>query len=146
MVAVRSAVVVPKEEAPQIREAARLLQEHEDAPVQLVLEGGTIVVLPGVVTQALRELVARLADGSEMAIGAFEGYTPEEAIYLLGASHSYIARVLESGELPYRLVGAEVRIAHADLMAHLAKLSELAHEGIREIQRISEELGMYDDW
>jgi excisionase family DNA binding protein len=146
MVSVRSAIVVQEEEAPQVQEAARLLQEHEGAAAQLVLEGGVTVALPGAVTQALRQLVARLADGSEMAIGTFDGYTPEEAVYLLGASEHYVARILESGELPYHLVNAEVRISHADLMAHRAKLKELAREGIREIQRISEELGMYDGW
>jgi hypothetical protein len=52
--------------------------------------------------------------------------------------------VLERGELPYRLHDAQVRIAHADLVAHRAKLRALMSEGVRLIQKISEEEGAYD--
>jgi hypothetical protein len=65
-------------------------------------------------------------------------------MYFLGASRSYVASALADGELPYRLIDAEVRIAHADLVSLRAKLTELMREGIRTIQQLSEEEGAYD--
>jgi excisionase family DNA binding protein len=141
----RSAVVVEAEESPQLQHAAQALRGHAVASAQLVLDDGQSVPVPGSVARAMGQLVAHLAAGEEMAIGAFDGYTAEEAMRLLGASRSYIAQVLENGELPYRLVDTEVRIAPAALQAHRAKLKELMGEGIRLIQQISEEEGAYDE-
>jgi hypothetical protein len=141
----RSAVVVQAEDSAELAHAAQVLQGHEIASAQLVLDDGRSIPVPGSVARVLGQLVTRLAAGEEMAIGTFDGYTAEEAMYLLGASRSYIATILESGELPYRLVDTEVRIAHADLMAHRMMLKERMREGIRLIQQISEEEGAYDE-
>ena len=141
----RSAVVVQAEESPRLQQAAEALQGHAIASAQLVLDDGRSIPIPGSVARALGQLVTHLAAGEDMAIGAFDGYTIEEATHILGASRSYIAKILESGELPHRLVNTDVRIAPADLLIHRAMLKERQREGVRLIQQISEEEGAYDE-
>lgn len=140
-----SAAVVQAEDSPQLQDLARALQGHTIAAAQLTLDDGRSIAVPTVVAQALGPLVSYLAAGGDVSIGAFDGYTPDEAMHFLGASRSYIAGVLDRGELPYRLVDTEVRIAHADLAAHRAKLKELQREGIRLIQQLGEDDGAYDE-
>ncbi len=144
MTATRQAVIVQGEESEEVRATARVLQEHEGEAAHLLLGDGATLVLSPVITRALQHVVDYLADG-DVTIGRFDGYTPDEAMYFLGASRSYVAEALERGELPYRLHDAQVRIDHADLVAHRAKLDELMREGVRLIQQISEEEGAYDE-
>ena len=100
----RLAIVVQAEDSPQLQDLARALRGHAVASAEVILDDGRSVRAPAVVAQALGHLVTYLAAGGDVSIGAFDGYTPDEAMYFLGASRSYIAGVLARGELPYRLV------------------------------------------
>jgi hypothetical protein len=143
MTATRQTVIVQRAERAELESAAQTLREHDGESLRVILNDGATLVLPPVVTEALHQIVDYLAVG-DVTIGQFDGYTPDEAARILGASRSYVAGVLERGELPYRLHDAQVRIAHADLVAHRAKLRALMSEGVRLIQKISEEEGAYD--
>lgn len=144
MTATRQAIIVQGEDSEDVRAMARALQEHAGETAQLLLEDGATIVVPAAITRVLQHVADYLATG-DVTVGQFDGYTPDEAMYFLGASRSYVADALARGELPYRLQDAQVRIDHADLVAHRAKLDELMREGVRLIQQISEEEGAYDE-
>jgi hypothetical protein len=145
MATVRSSVVLQAENRPQLQEAARALHGHAIDSVQITLDDGKTLSLPPVVARAIQHLVMHLAAGEDVSINMLDReYTLTEAMYFLGASRSYLERILAEGELPSQGEGTEQRIAFSDLVDHRAKMQELMREGIRIIQRLSEEEGAYD--
>lgn len=146
MTAIEQAVIVQGEDSPELRALVRALHDRRVASGHLVMEDGQEFVLPPSVTRALEQVVMFLARGGQVSLRPIAGeYTVPEAVYFLGASRSYVAGALDRGELPYHLRDAQIRIDHADLVAHRAKLQDLMREGGRLIQQISEEEGAYDE-
>ena len=84
MTATRQTVIVQGLDREELASAARALQGHDGEPLRLVLHDGALLPLPHAVTEALYQIVAFLADG-DVAIGQFDGYTPDEAARLLAA-------------------------------------------------------------
>ena len=67
--------------------------------------------------------------------------TTTEAARLLRVSRQYLARLLDRGAIPHRLVGTHHRIRIGDLLAY----SALRRDSVRELARLSDEFGIYDE-
>jgi hypothetical protein len=145
MATVRSSVILQSEDRPQLQEAARALRGQAIDSVQITLDDGKTLSLPPVVARAIQHLVMHLAAGEDVSINMLDReYTLTEAVAFLGVTDTFLARLIADGELPARLAGAEQRIALPDLVAYSAKMQERMAEGVRRIQRLSEEEGAYD--
>ena len=142
--ATRSAVVVQAEDSPQLQNAAQALHGHTIASLHLVLDDGRSVAVPAVVAQALGHLVSYLAAGDDVTMTPFDrDYTIAQAALFLGTTPYFVDKLVENGELPSTLVGAERRIAFPALAAYAAKMQARMAEGVRIIQQLSEEEGAY---
>jgi excisionase family DNA binding protein len=145
MATVRSSVILQAEDRPQLQEAARALHGHVIESVQITLDDGGTLSLPPVMARAIRLLVTHLAAGEDVSINLLDReYTFTEAVAFLGVTDAYLAQLIADGEIPARLAGTEQRIAFPDLVAYSAKMQERMAEGVRRIQRLSEEEGAYD--
>ncbi len=90
--------------------------------------------------KALRAADPRKPDGpppAEMTIG--------QAAEYLGVSPWYMIRRVRKGELPCRMVKKRPRIPKAALDEENERIFQRAKDGMEEMTRISEELGLYDD-
>ena len=67
--------------------------------------------------------------------------TTTAAARLLGVSRQYLARLLDRGAIPHRLAGTHHRLRVGDLLAYRAR----RREGVRELARLSDEFGLYDE-
>jgi len=71
--------------------------------------------------------------------------TTEQAAGLLNVSRQYLCRLLDRGEIPYVRVGTHRRIPFEELMRYRERRDALRREKLRELVRLSEELGLYGE-
>ena len=130
-----------------LHDFARFLTKRGNAPPRLILvdaEGRQAEVPPATVAAlapALAAVTARLGDGSEPDFLRDDAeLTTTQAARFLRISRQYLARLLDRGALPYRMVGSHHRLRIGDLRAYQAH----QRAAIREAAQLSEELGLYD--
>lgn len=126
---------------------ARFLGERGSPSQRLILvdaDGQRAELPPATVAAlapALAAVTARLADAAEPASLSDDAeLTTTQAARFLRISRQYLARLLDRGALPYRLVGTHHRLRVGDLRAY----QERQRAAIREAAQLSEDLGLYD--
>lgn len=68
--------------------------------------------------------------------------TTQEAADFLNVSHSYLNRLIESGEIPYRQAGIQRRICCQQLMDYKQKIDEHRKRVLDELTAQAQELNM----
>lgn len=130
----------------QLRAIAEgLAQVPEDGPVYLQLPGQTDTLeLSPVVAQLLRASVKELLEGHAVTLVPTEQeLSTVEAAGLLGVSRPFlISHLLETGDLPYRMVGTHRRLALSDVLAYKAD-QEHRMAMADELSREAQEMGLY---
>lgn len=131
-------------ERQQLAEAAERLGEADGVAALRVGPAGPDIPVSGEVTRALQALLALLGQGVEVwLVPRQREVTPQQAAGILGVSRQYLTRVMDAGYLPFRRVGSHRRIAVADLLAYQRE-RVARREALKEITRLSDELGLYD--
>ena len=135
-----------EEESAQARDAARqlarLLPEGERS-LRLVTEGDgheSISIPPGAVRLFL-DALTQLGQGRTVTIapGKAELTTDEVADYL-NVSRPYVVKLIESGQLPARLVGMHRHVSFADLIRFDEEGCKARRAALTELARIDQEL------
>ena len=91
------------------------------------------------------DLAGRLAAGQVVTLIPLDAeLTVEHAADLLLASPPFVLGLIGRGELPATAAGAGRRVRYADVMAYKRRSDEAAREGMAELTRLSQELGLYD--
>ena len=100
--------------------------------------------LPEAAAAMLREILAALAAGEPVAVITQESeLTPNEAANLLNVSRGFVARLMDEGTLPFRMVGSHRRIPAAAVAVYQAKQKAIAASAMDELVQISQDLGDY---
>lgn len=79
-------------------------------------------------------------DDAKAAVRA--ALTTQQAAEFLNVSHQCLVGLLETGKIPFRLVGTQRRINAADLMAHKEQDDARRDEVLAELTRQAQELGL----
>lgn len=99
--------------------------------------------LPAAVANQIRQLLASLAAGREVNITEVrDELTPNEAAEFLNVSRTYVKKLLDAGDLPYRTVGSHHRIPRADLDAYKQASRARSRAAMEEIYALDRELGL----
>lgn len=69
----------------------------------------------------------------------------QQAANLLNVSKSYLIKLLESQEIPYRKIGKHQRISAKDLYEYKAKIDAKRSQTLNELTALTEELDLYED-
>jgi excisionase family DNA binding protein len=73
-----------------------------------------------------------------------EYVTTEEAARILNVSRPYVAKLVDTGDLPgITTQGGHRRIPYDDLMRYADEMKRIQQEGLRELIAIGEEAGLY---
>ena len=89
-----------------------------------VLEDAFLQLPNGALRTTLENLSLALRGGQDtFVVSEKEDLTPSEAAKLLGVSRTHLYKILDSGALPYHVVGArDRRIPARDLFAYRARM------------------------
>jgi len=141
----RGAASPTKRVARLAREAVRRLSPYTkgDMRIRVCGEQSDDIELPATAVRLLTDLLNYLADGSAVALMPTRAeLTTHQAAHLLGVSRPYLIKVLDTGTLPFRMVGTHRRIRLADLIAYRDTMDARRHDALDELTRQSQELGM----
>lgn len=103
---------------------------------------GDAYPLPPEVAAVVRQVLARIAAGREVAVTDPNAeLTPNEAAAMLNVSRMYVMKLIQDGTLPYRMVGNHHRIPFAELAAYKSQQQAKSRAAMDEIYALDRESG-----
>lgn len=124
---------------------SKLLGHESQAPLRLVAEDGSAIELPGSARHALFHVVAGLAKQQVVSVKPVDpNLSVAQVRAMLGATDTYVESILESGELPSTIVHGRRLIDLRDALEFKRVMKQREEEGLLELVRLSEEMGLYN--
>jgi excisionase family DNA binding protein len=118
------------------------IKEHRPA---LLSSGGVAITLPEEVAQALREVVAAMAEGRAITIAPHDTVlSTQAAAEMLGVSRPTLVRILESGELAYDQPARHRRVKLADLLDYRDRVRRRRRDVLDEMSKEAADDGAHD--
>jgi excisionase family DNA binding protein len=112
--------------------------------IQGELAGDDALVVPREAAVLLARILGFLANGEEVrVIPETAELTTQQAAEFLNVSRPYLVKLLESGEIPFRMVGTHRRVRSRDLSEYTSR-DDLARRRVAdELTQLTQELGLY---
>ena len=129
------------------RRIGEYLTTHPGAdPVKLQgeLAGDDALVVPREAAVLLAKILGFLANGEGVnVIPDMAELTTQQAAEFLNVSRPYLIKILESGEIPFRLVGTHRRVKFRDLSEFKSRDDLARRRAADELTQLAQELGLY---
>ncbi len=100
----------------------------------------------GLTIKLLYRLISELdSDKKSFALHPETELTTQKAADFMKVSRPYFVKLLESGEIPFRLVGPRRRVRFSELLIYMEHVEResLRHEGLDELAAKAQKLNMY---
>lgn len=103
------------------------------------------IALPAAAAAILRDVLGFMARGHGITLfPRLAEVTTAEAADILNVSRPYVIKLLEEGEMAYRMVGSHRRIPLKDILDYKHDSDKRMDEAMDELVALSQELGLYD--
>jgi excisionase family DNA binding protein len=124
----------------------KALAAHRDIhkPVRLTVEedGGTVAV-PRAAVDLLVGVLANMAAGQAVSlVPAHAELTTQQAADLMNVSRPFVVRLLNVGNIEYRLVGTHRRIKAASLMDYMRRDNAQRRKAADELTALTQDMGI----
>ena len=121
----------------------RLLNETEAANTALLGLRGERVPIPESLYEVLRRGVAVLKTGEAVeVVSSGSELTTQQAADLLNVSRPFLIKLLERGDIAYRLSGTHRRIGLRELLRYRSQRSAMRLRALNELAREADDLGI----
>lgn len=144
-------VSAPPEQQAQVVALSRALEgmaqpTKRRAPrCQLVGPTGESIALPESVFYVLERVAEVLARGDSITVVPVgREVTTQQAADLLNVSRQYLVRLLDEGRIAFRKTGKHRRLRIEDVLLFKETRDKDRRAGLRELSRMTQELGGYD--
>lgn len=135
-------VTDPKTEA-SLAAIERLLNETEASGTALLGLRGERVPIPESLHEVLRRGVAVLKTGEAVeVVSSGSELTTQQAADLLNVSRPFLIKLLERGDIAYRLSGTHRRIGLRELLRYRSQRSAMRLRALNELAREADDLGI----
>lgn len=143
----RDPVLVPDRDASTVKELDEVLaREAAQGKAVLRSPSGHELPLPHSVYRVLEQVVHEMARGNAVRVLVVKAeLSTQQAADLLNVSRPHLVKLLERGQIPYHRVGSHRRVVLEELLVYKERRDRERLEGLDEITRISDELGLYDE-
>ena len=135
-------VTDPKTEA-SLAAVERLLNETDASGTALLGLDGQRLPIPESLYEVLRRGVALLKTGEAVEVlSSGSELTTQEAADLLNVSRPFLIKLLDRGEIAYRLSGTHRRIGLRELLRYRSARSAMRLRALNEMAREADDLGI----
>ena len=135
-------ISIPEAQETQIRDLRRLIQKGD---AKLVGSDGRQLAIPQPVHDLLLVILNNLQAGKAISIvPEHRQLTTQRAANILGVSRVFLVGILESGEIPFHMVGSHRRIYLRDLLDYQRRRDAARHAAIDNMAKAEMEAGTYD--
>jgi excisionase family DNA binding protein len=126
------------------REASRALSTKQaEAELTIRLDGGQELVLPRAAARLLHHLLTEMSQGNAVRLIPIHAeLTTQEAADFLNVSRPFLVKLLESGKIPFSMVGTHRRVKFTDLEAYRKAAETDRHRAMEELAAQAQELGL----
>jgi excisionase family DNA binding protein len=101
------------------------------------------LTLPASVVQLLKQALGKMAQGHAVTLMSLEAeLSTHEAADLLKVSRPFLIKILEQGEIPYRMVGSHRRIELKDVLAYKEASDSERRKALKALLKEAQELDM----
>ncbi|MCP2319061.1 DNA binding domain-containing protein, excisionase family [Nocardia amikacinitolerans] len=105
--------------------------------------GDNALILPREVVNMVAFILAQAAEGRGVSIvPSHAELTTQQAADMLNVSRPYVVRLLEAGEIPFRLIGTHRRIRFDDLKDYQRRSEATSRAAADELSDLGQELGI----
>lgn len=102
------------------------------------------LMVPREAAELFRRILAAMAAGTPVrVIPVHAELTTQQAADLLGVSRPHLIKLIDAGQIAYRLVGTHRRVLAASLRAYQAESVAKQRQAIDELVKLTEDLGLY---
>lgn len=123
------------------------LGRHPDGPAEIQMavttDGAEEVAVPREAVVLLARVLSHLAEGHGVAVLPIDAeLTTQQAADLLNVSRPFLVRLLESGQIRYRMVGSHRRVVLRSLLEYKRADDARTLRAANELTALDEELGL----
>ncbi|MEV7012519.1 helix-turn-helix domain-containing protein [Streptosporangium sp. NPDC051022] len=122
-----------------------LMRSHEQSVIRVVGEHGAEdpLVLPREAVSLLAFILAQAAEGRGVTvIPSHAELTTQQAADMLNVSRPHLIKLLEEGEIPFRLVGKHRRVTYEDLQEYKRRDDAKRRTAADQLAALGQELGI----
>ena len=131
--------------------AARRIGEYltthpgaDPVTIQGELAGDDALVVPREAAVLLAQVLGYLASGEGVTVMPdYAELTSQQAAEFLNVSRPYLIKLLETGKIPFRLVGTHRRVRFRDLREYKNRDDLERRRAADELTELSQDLGLY---
>lgn len=118
--------------------------EGNDAiPVVVELGATDALVLPREAVSMIAFILTQAAKGRGVTVIPSDAeLTTQQAADMLNVSRPYLIGLLETDQIPYRLVGRHRRVRYDDLKSYKQQAEAKSHSALDELAELGQELGI----
>jgi excisionase family DNA binding protein len=135
-----------EEAARAMKRIKEYLRRHPDEQTIRVvgeISGEDALILPREVVSLLAFILTQAAAGRGVSVmPSHAELTTQQAADMLNVSRPYLIGLLESGTIPFRLVGRHRRIRYDDLREYKRRMEAKSRAAADELAALGQELGL----
>ncbi len=106
---------------------------------------GEVTLLPQETLRVFQEVLEQLGQERSVVVLPLDTeLSTFEAADVLNVSRPFVTKILERGEMPFRMVGAHHRVLLADVLKYQSEQRQRSLIAMQELAELSQELGLYD--